>query len=254
MISELLALPRATRPRAVLFAAVAAVVIAIPSDLIDTPIFGRPVAARWIDYVILAVTSALIGLIFAIRPERSDSAELVAATERQGTRTLWGGFVSFLAVGCPVCNQAVVALVGVSGALSWWAPVQPFVGLLAVALAASTPCANASTPTASPPARSLPDAQITGNSIAGPVFRVSGLGGLDCWQRNCRARVSCVEMQLESGDRSFQAGQQLFDLLPVLVEALHDPVAAAVKQPEARPSRSCEVVARRVGWTRSTAW
>ena len=134
MISELLALPRATWPRAVLFAVVAAVVIAIPSDLIDTPIFGRPVAARWIDYVILAVTSALIGLIFAIRPERSDSAELVAATERQGTRTLWGGFVSFLAVGCPVCNQAVVALVGVSGALSWWAPVQPFVGLLAVSL------------------------------------------------------------------------------------------------------------------------
>ena len=33
-----------------------------------------------------------------------------------------------------MCNQAVVALVGVSGALSWWAPVQPFVGLLAVAL------------------------------------------------------------------------------------------------------------------------
>ena len=131
MVKDLGALPRATWPRAVLFAGVAAVIIAVPSDLIDTPIFGRPVAARWIDYVILAVTSALIGLIFAIRPE---STELAAATERQGTRTIWGGFVSFLAVGCPVCNQAVVALVGVSGALSWWAPVQPFVGLLAVAL------------------------------------------------------------------------------------------------------------------------
>ena len=134
MIRELRALPGATWPRAVLFAAAAAVVVAVPSDIIDTPIFGRPVAVRWIDYVILAVTSALIGLIFAIRPEPGDSAELVAATERQGTRTIWGGFVSFLAVGCPVCNQAVVALVGVSGALSWWAPVQPFVGLLAVSL------------------------------------------------------------------------------------------------------------------------
>ena len=77
--------------------------------------------------MILAVTSALIGLIFAIRPEAAESSELVEATERQGTRTIWGGFVSFLAVGCPVCNQAVVALVGVGGALSWWAPVQPFV-------------------------------------------------------------------------------------------------------------------------------
>ena len=134
MVKDPLALPRATWPRAVLFGAVAAALIAVPADLIDTPIFGRPVEARWIDYLILAVTSALIGLVFAIRPEPASSGELAAATERQGTRTIWGGFVSFLAVGCPVCNQAVVALVGVGGALSWWAPVQPFVGLLAVAL------------------------------------------------------------------------------------------------------------------------
>ena len=60
--------------------------------------------------------------------------EFVAAGERDERRTVWGGFVSFLAVGCPVCNQAVVALVGTSGALSWWAPVQPVVGVAAVAL------------------------------------------------------------------------------------------------------------------------
>ena len=137
MLRELLELPRSTWPRAVLFAGIAAVLIAIPSDLIDTPIFGRPVAVRWIDYVILAVTSTLIGLIFAIRPQPADEAaseELAVTADRQGTRTIWGGFVSFLAVGCPVCNQAVVALVGVSGALSWWAPVQPIIGLLAVGL------------------------------------------------------------------------------------------------------------------------
>ena len=134
MFKDLLALPTATWPRAVLFGAVAAVLIAVPSDLIDTPIFGRPVEARWIDYLILAVTSALIGLVFAIRPEPAESSELAEAAERQGTKTIWGGFVSFLAVGCPVCNQAVVALIGVGGALSWWAPVQPFVGLLAVGL------------------------------------------------------------------------------------------------------------------------
>lgn len=137
MIQDLLELPRSTWPRAVLFAGIAAVLIAVPSDLIDTPIFGRPVEVRWIDYVILAVTSALIGLILAIRPEPADPAvseEMAVTVDRQGTRTVWGGFVSFLAVGCPVCNQAVVALIGVSGALSWWAPVQPFVGLLAVGL------------------------------------------------------------------------------------------------------------------------
>ena len=137
MITELLELPRSTWPRAVVYAGIAALLIAVPSDLIDTPIFGRPVEVRWIDYVILAITSALIGLIFAIRPAPADpaaSGELAVTVDRQGTRTVWGGFVSFLAVGCPVCNQAVVALIGVSGALSWWAPVQPIIGLLAVGL------------------------------------------------------------------------------------------------------------------------
>jgi hypothetical protein len=78
--------------------------------------------------VILTVTAGLIGLILANRPEPSDQ------TDAEDRKTLWSGFVSFLAVGCPVCNQAVVALVGTSGALSWWAPVQPAVGMIAVAL------------------------------------------------------------------------------------------------------------------------
>ena len=135
MLSELRALPRAVWPRAVVYGVAAAVLIGIPSDLIDTPIFGRPIDARWLDWVILATTAALIGLILAIRPP-SDEADSDAdsAVERQGTTTLWGGLISFLAVGCPVCNQAVVALVGISGALSWWAPVQPFVGLAALTL------------------------------------------------------------------------------------------------------------------------
>ncbi len=135
MLSELRELPRAVWPRAVAYGVIAAVLIGIPSDLIDTPIFGRPIDARWLDWVILATTSALIGLILAIRPPSGEAdSDADSAVERQGTTTLWGGLVSFLAVGCPVCNQAVVALVGISGALSWWAPVQPFVGLAALTL------------------------------------------------------------------------------------------------------------------------
>ncbi len=128
MIEQLRVLPPSVWLRAIPYTLVAAVVIAVPSDLIDTPLFGRPVDTRPIDYVILTITAGLIGLIFAIRVPRSELAE------SQDTRTVWGGFVSFLAVGCPVCNQAVVALIGTSGALSWWAPVQPFVGLAAIGL------------------------------------------------------------------------------------------------------------------------
>ncbi len=134
VIRELSSMPSANWLRAVLYSAAAAVLIAVPSDLIDTPIFGRPVETRWIDYVILVVTAALIGLILAIRPPASDSAGMARDRDRDDRRTIWGGFTSFLAVGCPVCNQAVVALVGTSGALAWWAPVQPVVGLAAIGL------------------------------------------------------------------------------------------------------------------------
>ena len=129
VFDEVRRLPTSTWPRAAAFAVVAAVLIAVPADLIDTRFFGRPVDTRPIDYVILAVTAALIGLILGIRPDVDE--EILDAQDRT---TVWGGFVSFLAVGCPVCNQAVVALIGTSGALSWWAPVQPVVGLVAVGL------------------------------------------------------------------------------------------------------------------------
>lgn len=133
MLTQIRELPPATWLRAIPYSVIAAIVIAIPADLIDTSFFGRPIDPKGIDYVILAITASLIGTILAIRPE-----QLSVRDEQDQTRTAWGGFVSFLAVGCPVCNQAVVALVGTSGALSWWAPVQPVVGLLAIALLVHT--------------------------------------------------------------------------------------------------------------------
>lgn len=133
LTKDLHALAPVTWVRAVPMALIAALVIAIPSDLIDTRFFGRPIDPKALDYLILAITAGLIGLILAIRPDT-----ITERHETDQTRTIWGGFVSFLAVGCPVCNQAVVALVGTSGALSWWAPVQPVVGLLAIALLVHT--------------------------------------------------------------------------------------------------------------------
>jgi hypothetical protein len=150
VVATLRSLPLRTWPRAVPIALIAYVLIAVPSDLIDTPWFGRPVQIRAIDYVIASVAAALIGLTLAIRPEPTtvddaagadgDAAGTHAASamEAEDTRTVWGGFVSFLAVGCPVCNQAVVALIGTGGALSWWAPVQPVVGLVAIGLLVHT--------------------------------------------------------------------------------------------------------------------
>lgn len=125
-MAELGALPRSVWLRSLRYATVAALLIAIPSDLIPNPVFGRPVPIRAIDYVIWVISSLLIGLVLAIRRDDRE--------DEDDSRPLWGGLLSFLAVGCPSCNQLVVVLVGTSGALSWWAPIQPLVGMAAIGL------------------------------------------------------------------------------------------------------------------------
>lgn len=47
-----------------------------------------------------------------------------------------GGFLSFLAVGCPTCNKLVVLALGTTGALDWFAPAQPVLGIVSIALLA----------------------------------------------------------------------------------------------------------------------
>jgi hypothetical protein len=36
----------------------------------------------------------------------------------------------------PVCNKVVVGLLGAAGAMQWWAPLQPLLGVASVALLA----------------------------------------------------------------------------------------------------------------------
>lgn len=98
----------------------AAVAVGIPSDLIDTPLFGRPVAITVWAYPVWIVSSILIGLLVAV--------SLQARGQAAG-----GGVLSLLAVGCPVCNKPIVMALGAAGALELWAPLQPLVGGLAIA-------------------------------------------------------------------------------------------------------------------------
>ena len=46
-----------------------------------------------------------------------------------------GGALTFFAVGCPVCNKLVVLALGFSGALTYFAPLQPALGIAALAYA-----------------------------------------------------------------------------------------------------------------------
>jgi hypothetical protein len=120
-------------PKALLYALLGAgfttLVIGIPTDIVPNPIFGRMTPVRIQDYVVLAVTALLAGILaatYALPRAHSCSIE-------QGKTTL-GGFLTFLAVGCPTCNKIVVALLGTSGALNIFQPLQPLLGAISFGL------------------------------------------------------------------------------------------------------------------------
>ena len=104
---------------------IAMAVQAIPTAVVPNPFFSRMTPVRPLDYLFLGATSILIGLIFA-------SFAFPKGTVSCQNRAVGSGILSTLAIGCPICNHLVVALIGVSGALTYWAPLQPIVGLVAV--------------------------------------------------------------------------------------------------------------------------
>lgn len=107
-------------------AVLSTIVIGIPTDVIDTPWFTRMTPVRWWEYPVLGITAVLTGLWFAMRARSGEGAP---SGKMFGTSVL-----SALAVGCPICNKVVVGLLGVSGALSIWAPIQPALAAVSLAL------------------------------------------------------------------------------------------------------------------------
>jgi hypothetical protein len=113
-------------------AALIAVAIGVPTDVISNPWFTRQIDVRPLDYVFLALTSTLTGALLATYTLPSVSRD--TGGRRAG---LGAGLLAWFAVGCPVCNKLVVLLLGSSGALNYFAPIQPVLGVLAVAMAAT---------------------------------------------------------------------------------------------------------------------
>lgn len=91
------------------------------SAVFANPYFTRMTPVRAQDFPIWLATGVLAGLIagtFAIRSVGDHVGKVLA-----------GGLFADLAVGCPVCNKVVVLLVGTSGALSFFEPLQLWIGL-----------------------------------------------------------------------------------------------------------------------------
>ena len=107
-----------------------AALMAIPTAIIENPWFTRMTPVYLDQYIFWIGTSILAGMLFA-----TYAGGLRTASSAAGGG-FGGGLLGYLAIGCPVCNKLIVALLGVSGAMDYFAPAQPFLGALGMLLLA----------------------------------------------------------------------------------------------------------------------
>jgi hypothetical protein len=112
-------------------AALATLALGLPTDAVPNPLYTRMTPVRWWDYPVLAASAALLGLTLATYVAAPDPGRPIGM-RRAGA----GGMLSLFAIGCPVCNKLVVLAIGFSGALRWFAPIQPALAVASLALVA----------------------------------------------------------------------------------------------------------------------
>jgi hypothetical protein len=130
----------------------------IASAIIPNPVFGRQIPPEPFAIVVWIISAALMGLIVGtyLAPGPGGSVGVLARVgigntvastgtsdgpAPSGTGSIVGyagGLAAFLAIGCPVCNKAALVLLGASGALTIWAPLQPILGAASLVLLAAT--------------------------------------------------------------------------------------------------------------------
>ncbi|WP_026120883.1 hypothetical protein [Nocardiopsis potens] len=119
--------------------AAALVVLGIPTVLIPNTLFIREMEPTWWSYPVWAAAAVLSGLLLATYVRTGPAPQNGAAPDgtRPDRRGLGGTVLTWFAIGCPVCNKLVLLAVGASGALNWFAPLQPLLALAGLALLAA---------------------------------------------------------------------------------------------------------------------
>ncbi len=107
-----------------------ALLIVVPTDVLPNPWFTRMTPVHTSDRVFWVLRSLLVSTLVAtyLLPRA------LTTQPREARTGFRAGVLGWLAIGCPICNKLIVALLGVSGALEYFGPIQPVLGLLGVLL------------------------------------------------------------------------------------------------------------------------
>jgi|SRR5690625_212798 hypothetical protein len=129
-------------------AVVVGLLIGIATVLIPNPWFARDIEPVWWNYPVWIITAAMTGMLLAsyVKPVQSSAAVSVdsdvsqrqnvpaASKDQHGRLGMIGGVLSWFAVGCPVCNKLALIAFGYSGAITYFAPIQPVLAVAAMVL------------------------------------------------------------------------------------------------------------------------
>ena len=116
--------------------------------IIPNPVFGRAIPPEPFAMALWVISAPLMGLIAAsyTAPLPATGAAITlgsgqfeSAPRPQGTALgTAAGLGVFLAIGCPVCNKVALVLLGASGALTIFGPLQPVIGVASLTLLVAT--------------------------------------------------------------------------------------------------------------------
>lgn len=132
---------RAWTPRRWLIALASSVATAVllgwVTVLIPNPVFGREIAPTPWSYPVWIATAALSGMLLATYVTEPGERQPDRHEQRADRGSTWGtigAIGSWFAIGCPVCNKLALLALGYSGALTWFAPAQPFLAAVSLVL------------------------------------------------------------------------------------------------------------------------
>jgi hypothetical protein len=143
-VAVLATLDRRFALHAVILAAASLLAFGLVAAIIPNPVFGRQVPPEPFAIAVWFASAPLVGLLGAtysapVAVAGAVPLDLEAAAGRDGT--VLGAAASlgaFLAIGCPVCNKVALLLLGASGAMTVFAPLQPVIGAASLVLLVGT--------------------------------------------------------------------------------------------------------------------
>lgn len=113
-----------------------AVLIGFATVPIPNSAFRRDIAPEVWNYPVWILTAILTGMLIGtyVSTSSQPAEEKVEQPESRSVVGMLGTALAWFAIGCPVCNKIALVALGYSGALTYFAPLQPILAVAAVGL------------------------------------------------------------------------------------------------------------------------